>query len=135
MSARQFSLDIDVPEATTRNYLNRGSKPGIEYLNKVVRHFDRVSMAWLLSGEGEMFTANTLEEGGSVYNIGNSGNSVGRNVGTLTQHHGSGRPAAVAGKPGLEHENEALKKEVELLRSQLNDKERIIQLLEMQLRK
>jgi len=53
MDIRTFSQALDVAETTTRNYLNRGTKPGIEYLEKISKSFSVANMHWLITGNGE----------------------------------------------------------------------------------
>lgn len=55
MSVRGFSLEIGSSDTNTRNYLDRGSKPGADYLERIVRRFDAVNGTWLLTGLGEPF--------------------------------------------------------------------------------
>lgn len=50
-----FSKFIGVSDGTTRMYTTRGSKPGAEYLEKIIRANNRINIEWLLTGEGEMF--------------------------------------------------------------------------------
>ncbi|WBA42951.1 hypothetical protein [Hymenobacter canadensis] len=108
MNPRSFSIRYGVNEGTTRNYIDRGSIPNAEYIATLVRSIDNLNPAWLLLGKGEMF----LTGAGEVQLVDVK------------------RPDDVA-----DFEKEALRKENELLRSQVQDKERIIQLLELQLNK
>lgn len=129
MSTRAFSSALDISEATTRNYLERGTKPSADYLEKVVRHFSRVNPTWLLTGEGPMF----LDEGSnssdnSQKNIGtNNVGNIGTNNGTAMVHYTT--------LSDCEKDLNAAQERIVLLSSQLQDKERIIQLLELQLKK
>lgn len=59
MSSRAFSAKLEVSDANTRNYLDRGSKPNSDYLEKVIRNFESVNPTWLLLGEGEIFLPST----------------------------------------------------------------------------
>jgi transcriptional regulator with XRE-family HTH domain len=85
MSIRAFSNALDVSESTTRNYLERGTKPSSDYLEKIVRHFNRVNPTWLLIGDGEPFVANNQADIQST-NItthktkGNIQNNTGKNA-------------------------------------------------------
>ncbi|GAA3953742.1 hypothetical protein [Hymenobacter algoricola] len=136
LKIRTFSHEINVSEATTRNYLDRGSKPSSEYLEKIVRRFERVNPIWLLTGDGEILLNQTAEER-AIYNTSKNGsvNSIGTNHGTASQSHSSGMAAGEKPPGDLEVENERLRQENSRLLSQLADKERIILLLEMQLKK
>jgi phage repressor protein C with HTH and peptisase S24 domain len=53
LNVRTFSQRIDVVETTARNYLNRGTKPGTEYLEEVYNAFNEANMHWLFTGNGE----------------------------------------------------------------------------------
>ncbi|GAB2540175.1 S24 family peptidase [Rufibacter soli] len=55
MNINSFSKYVGVNEGTTRNYIDRGSKPGIEYLEKVFRSVEGLNASWLLTGEGDPF--------------------------------------------------------------------------------
>jgi hypothetical protein len=58
MSVRGFSLEIGSSDTNTRNYLDRGSKPGADYLERIVRRFEAINGTWLLTGLGEPFLSN-----------------------------------------------------------------------------
>ena len=81
MSARAFSTAIGSGDTNTRNYLDRGSKPGAEYLEKIVRRFESVNSVWLLTGEGEPFLPGTQPTQNVSTNKG-KGNIVGQNITT-----------------------------------------------------
>ena len=56
VSARTFSEMIGEKSSNTQNYVgSRGSMPGADYLEKVLRHFESINPTWLLLGEGEPF--------------------------------------------------------------------------------
>lgn len=61
MSARGFSTAIGASDTNTRNYLDRGSKPGADYIEKVLLRFETVNSKWLLTGLGEPFISPTSE--------------------------------------------------------------------------
>jgi hypothetical protein len=62
ISARAFSEAIGEKPTITQNYVGtRNSMPGADYLEKVMKHFDSINPAWLLSGEGEPFLADKLQ--------------------------------------------------------------------------
>lgn len=61
MNPRSFSIRIGANDGTTRMYIDRGSKPSSDYLEKIVRSIDGVNANWLLTGEGEMFTTDLNE--------------------------------------------------------------------------
>ncbi|MGV3588508.1 MAG: LexA family transcriptional regulator [Adhaeribacter sp.] len=55
MNVLSFSKYIGVSDGTTRMYTTRGSKPGSDYLEKIILANDRINIEWLLTGRGEMF--------------------------------------------------------------------------------
>jgi transcriptional regulator with XRE-family HTH domain len=131
LDVREFSQALGVGETTTRNYFNRGSKPSADYLEKLGNTFESVNMNWLLNGRGEPFLSATAEPT-ALYQknkkitqsqiIGKVGGNVIRNQGTsISEQSDSGSELAAA------------QRELELLRSQLADKERTIQILLNQL--
>ena len=129
LSTRGFSKAIGVSDTNTRNYLDRGSKPNSDYLEKIMRRFERVNSQWLLLGQGEMFLSSS--EPASFQQKNSGGNNIGQNTGTgtVTQTHNRDTSSE------LQQQLDAARREIELLKSQLGDKDRIIQLLEMQLKK
>jgi hypothetical protein len=126
MPISAFSRALDVPEATTRNYTNRGSTPGHDYLERITSQFEQVNPTWLLTGHGEMLLNQTAEPQATYQKI-TGGNVVGQNTGTgrVTQTHQADASTAA--------ELAALRREVALLSSQVQDKDLIIDLLRGQL--
>lgn len=55
MNVLSFSNYIGVSDGTTRMYTTRGSKPGSDYLEKIILANERINIEWLLTGKGEMF--------------------------------------------------------------------------------
>lgn len=55
MNVLSFSKYIGVSDGTTRMYTTRGSKPGSDYLQKIILANERINIEWLLTGKGEMF--------------------------------------------------------------------------------
>lgn len=133
-SARAFSEAIKESPTNTFNYIGgRLVEPRAEYLEKIIRHFGNISAHWLLTGEGEPFlsqasngviqTGNLNQAGNNnIQKIkGNKGNVIGNNLGTATQNS--------AARDDYQRDLLIAQKENELLRSQLADKERTIQIL------
>ncbi len=75
MSIRAFSSAIGVSDTNTRNYLSKGTKPNSDYLEGILRHFNRVNPTWLLLGEGEPFTDGENAAPNQT-NISGNGNNV-----------------------------------------------------------
>jgi hypothetical protein len=71
MNINSFSKLIGVNEGTTRNYIDRGSKPGSEYLEKVARSVEGLNTNWLLTGEGEPFKGEGVKPAMTIHKSGN----------------------------------------------------------------
>lgn len=131
LSARAFSAAIGMPDSNTRNYLSKGTKLNSEYIESIALHFSHVNLNWLITGNGAPFLAE-VEGASSTTSIDvkkNRGNVIGTNQGDLTQSIGSYPQDVwkISNPHGTIAAMEAL---IEQLKSQLADKERIIQLLE-----
>jgi hypothetical protein len=121
MDVRTFSQALDVAETTTRNYLNRGTKPGTEYLEKISNSFSAANMHWLITGNGEPLLTGGDSQVSQIRD--NYGNSVGSNNkgGKVTQHHTG------ATSPGERDTKLALaEKEIQHLREQLAAKDALL---------
>jgi hypothetical protein len=123
MSVNAFSKSIDVPGTTTQNYLKRGTSPKTEFLAKILSRFEQINSIWLYTGEGQMLLESGSAAEPSATSIKkNTGNSITNNRGTATQTQTlADHDCAV--------KLEAAQQLIEQLRSQLQDKEHIIQLL------
>jgi DNA-binding transcriptional regulator YiaG len=113
LNAKSFSEKYGVNESTTRGYIDRGSVPNAEYIATLSRSIENLNIQWLLLGEGDMFLDGVAEPR-AVYNT--------------TGRKGKAADTSSEATP-TNQELAALRKENELLRSQLADKELIIQLL------
>lgn len=131
MKAGPFSRALGVSETTVRNYVDRTSKPSSEILEKIVNTFKQVNLIWLVTGEGEPF----LQEDKNSFN-----NVLGTNYGHSNQNISTGSPKhhisdsnasqyIASDTNNLEEKLRAAEETIQLLKSQLQDKERIIQLL------
>lgn len=117
LSARKFSREIGVAENNTQNYLPPSSRePGARYLELIALRFESINPDWLLTGRGEPFLPNAPAEAPTNKKISRSlmANNVGRDA---IQNH------------GISGNEQALKREIELLKEQLVEKERLIQIL------
>jgi hypothetical protein len=116
-----FSRALGVSETSTRNYTDRSSKPGADYLEKIAIHFNQVNLTWLITGEGEPLLTGGDSQASHIKN--NYGNSVGSNNkgGSVTQHHTG------ATSPGERDTKLALaEKEIQHLREQLAAKDALL---------
>lgn len=136
MKAGPFSRALGVSETTVRNYVDRTSKPSSEILEKIVNTFKQVNLVWLVTGEGEPFLqeANESSQGHSSSNVlgtnyGQSNQNV--SAGGPNQHIGNSTASqyATSSTNNLEEKLRTAEETIQLLKSQLQDKERIIQLL------
>lgn len=130
MSVRGFSAELGVSDTNTRNYIDRGSKPNSDYLQRLLRRFDSINPLWLLLGDGEPFlssaaatdqstTTNTKKNSGNIQN--NTGNAQVTNNIKLEECQ---RDLEATRKDAA-----AYQREIALLQGQLKDKEEIITLL------
>jgi hypothetical protein len=55
LSVRGFSAVLDTPASTTRNYLDKGTKPSTDYIERISERFQNVNIHWLITGNGEPF--------------------------------------------------------------------------------
>lgn len=126
LSVRAFSTAIGATDTNTRNYIDRGSKPNSEFLEKLLRRFDNTNPTWLLLGEGEPFLSTDPRTPSTNLDAKKISRSqvqlVGANKGSMS--------IAAA---DLEKDLATARKEIALLTSQLADKERTIQILMKQL--
>jgi len=122
LNAASFARVLGVSDSTVRNYFDaeRNTKPGYDVLERLYHSFGTVNMAWLFGGGGEPLLPKVGEAPNSVPTDRKISRSliVGiQSGGTATQNQGSSA------------NEQALQRELELLRSQLADKERTIQIL------
>lgn len=99
--------------------------PGADYLEKVMKHFDSINPAWLLSGEGEPFLFDKLQ-GGTIQtgNFNQTGTSNTQKVkgNKNNVQNNNGDNATITNNVKLEDCKRDLattRKEVEHLRAQL----------------
>ena len=120
ISIRKFARALDVADTNIRNYIDKGTKPSSDVIEKILRVFPRTNPAWMIMGEGEPFLNETAEPLIN-YQKNNYGNSVGKNSGTVAQHHGTtGGEDASAAALAL------AQKEIALLHQQLEMKDAVI---------
>lgn len=120
MSVRGFSSALGVSDTNTRNYIDRGSKPNSEYLEKLLRQFNGINPAWLLLGEGEPFLSSDSSTPSA--NV-----STQKKLRSQVIAQGKGKASINGGD--AEQELAAARREIEPLREQVADKERTIQIL------
>ena len=125
ISARAFSRTLDVSESTTRNYLDKSTKPSTDYIERIANHFKSVNLAWLITGEGEPLLSSTDENEQTSISVQKNFKSpfVGKNEGTANQQQYN--------LPNLDTDETRTKlalaeKEIEHLRAQLAMKDTVI---------
>ena len=123
ITVRAFSATLDVPESSTRNYLDKGTKLNSDYLERIAHHFRSINLNWLITGQGEPFLSTdpqNLSTNLDAKKISRSNVQVtGANKGSMS-----------ISTADLEKDLATANEKIALLTSQLADKERIIQLLE-----
>lgn len=129
MSARGFSMAIGSSDTNTRNYLDRGSKPGADYLERILRRFEAINGTWLLTGRGEPFLTNTpLDQSTTINAEENSGN-IQNNTGNAQVTNNIELAECKRDLEATRKDAAAYQREIALLQGQLKDKEEIITLL------
>jgi hypothetical protein len=132
LSARAFSHALEVSESTTRNYLDKGSKPSTDYIERIATHFDSVNLVWLITGKGELFLTDKSESGSTqTGNFNQAGTSnkqtIKGNRGTVQNNTGSGNTITNNVKlDDCKRDLEAAQRENEYLRGKLQDKEELL---------
>jgi hypothetical protein len=124
ISARAFSQTIEVSESTTRNYLDKGTKPSTDYLERIASHFTNVNLTWLITGNGEPLT-------GAMPPVTNTTTTRIKKVSGGAVNSGTGNQVITleACQQELEQTKRMtsdLQKEVEHLRAQLATKDALI---------
>ena len=67
LNIKEFAIKCNVPYRTMQDYFAGKIIPGGDKLTKIAAEF-RVSIDWLLSGEGEMYREPTAREDRALYN-------------------------------------------------------------------
>lgn len=128
LNVASFADALGVKDSTIRNYFEEGrrSKPGYDFFERLTHSFGTVNLYWLFGREGDPLlpTHPEANESNASYAKKISGNNVGVNHGTTNQQNTTHTP-----------NTDALQRENELLKAQLADKERTIQILLNQLPK
>lgn len=55
MTAAQFADEVGIQRSTLSHILNGRNKPGVDILMKIHEAYPRISVNWLMFGEGDMF--------------------------------------------------------------------------------
>lgn len=132
MSVRAFSTTLGAPASTTRNYLDKETKPSSDYIERIVAHFQDVNLNWLVAGKGDPFLANQPNSGitqtGNNNQAGTSNKQVVKsNKGNIQNNTGSGN--TITNNVKLESCQRDLanaKKEIQHLRDKLAASEALV---------
>lgn len=126
-------LGYTTPQSYT-SYLNGSNNISMKMLKALIKHDPRISMDWILKGQGQMLlsqqsNSNRIQKVDTNQGIvtqmdGNSNINYGTTDTTKTEE------LLKIENGHLKIENEHLKKEVKLLEKSLTDKERLISFLE-----
>jgi transcriptional regulator with XRE-family HTH domain len=63
MRQEEFCLIINVSRGMLNKYFTDENKPGIEVLESIIKTFPEINSRWLLTGEGEMLSSDTMKSG------------------------------------------------------------------------
>lgn len=150
ISARTLSREIGVADTNTQNYIGpRQADPGAAYLEKLLFRFSQIDAYWLLTGDGEPFVdvPHTDEDAHDdpsdleIYRLHKSGTPIptskaqeskpsyqkNKKISRSLVTNKVGRDAIQ--NHGVSGNEQALQREIELLKQQVADKERTIQIL------
>jgi DNA-binding transcriptional regulator YiaG len=124
MKTGAFSRALGVSETSTRNYTDRSSKPGFDYLEKIAAHFKQVNLTWLITGEGEpLLSPHSENEPSPTHDqIFFRSPFIGTNQGTANQQ----QHVNSASDPELTTKLTLAEKEIEHLRTQLQMKDALL---------
>lgn len=128
LSVRKFAQMLDVSETNIRNYIDKGTKPSSDVLEKVLLQFPLVNMAWLLTGQGEPLLS---EPDNSTTQTGNFIQSGTRNKQTIkgnkgTVQTGDGSTINNLTLDDCKNDLEKAQREIEYLRGQLLMQETVL---------
>jgi hypothetical protein len=121
-SNKEFAIKIGVAPNVANNYIRNGYSVGEGVLYKILEKIPEINKSWLFTGEGEMLKSN-INISGDI-NVNNKSGKISGDITTGTHINNDN------GK-----EVEFLKKLIDEKDSQLQLKDKIIQLLEIQLEK
>lgn len=126
MKTGAFSRVLGVSETNVRNYTERNSKPGADFLEKLIMHFEQINLTWLLTGRGEPLILPANENNQTTAHAEKFFRSpvVGTNHGTAYQENNA-TPAA-ADVEALKNKLALAEKEVEHLKVQLAMKDALL---------
>lgn len=77
LSASQFADEIDIQRSSLSHVLSGRNKPSLDFIMKIKKSFNRISLDWLIFGDGQMFIdgLNEVSQLESTKDIADMGNS------------------------------------------------------------
>ncbi len=120
MNFRSFGKKIKISDVVVGNVIKGRNKPSFDFISAVLQTFDWINSDWLMTGRGEM-----LKKGISDGSYSN--NVVG---GSVNMNNNNSNNNQLATDDNLFLENAFLKKEVKILREQLEMQKKFIEILE-----
>lgn len=129
-SIRKFARMLDVSDTNIRNYIERGSKPSSDVLEKVVQTIPGINTSWLLTGDGEPFLPNSVAPNQSTtINAKKNAGPIQTNTGNAQVTNNIELEDCKRDLEATRKDAAAYQREIALLQGQLKDKEEIITLL------
>ncbi|WP_460585872.1 hypothetical protein [Hymenobacter arcticus] len=132
LSVRAFSFTLGAPASTTRNYLDKDTKPSSDYIERIVAHFEDMNLNWLVAGKGEPFMSSKSDSGttqtGNFNQAGTSNKqTIKGNKGTVQNNTRSGNTITNNVKlEGCQRDLRAAQREIEHLQAQLRMQETVL---------
>jgi len=128
LSVRKFAQMLDVSETNIRNYIDMGTKPSSDVLEKILLQFPLVNMAWLLTGQGEPLLS---EQNDSTTQTGNFNQAGTSNKQTIKGNKGNIQTGDGSTQTNLtladcKTDLEKAQREIEYLRGQLLMQETVL---------
>jgi len=128
ISVRKFAQTLDVAETNIRNYLDKGTKPSSDALEKIVRSFPRTNIVWLVTGEGEPFLSESDTGTTQTGNFNQAGTSnkqtIKGNKGNIQTGDGSTQTNLTLAD--CKNDLDKAQREIEYLRGQLKMQETVL---------
>lgn len=63
LSSAQFADEIDIQRSSLSHVLSGRNKPSLDFVMKIKKSFDRISLDWLIFGTGNMFVDEAMPIG------------------------------------------------------------------------
>jgi phage repressor protein C with HTH and peptisase S24 domain len=120
---------LDVSDTNIRNYIERGSKPSSDVLEKLAQIIPGINALWLLTGEGEPFLNNQPSDQSTTASVKKNSGVIGSHGTQVNFEVPSTFDDCKQQLAVLTAENEGLRSTVAALETALSAKEEILTLL------